>query len=46
VTAGSTFGRALALQADGRIVLAGHTNLGDFPTDTFALARHQNRLHA
>ena len=32
---------AMALQADGRIVLAGHTNLGDTPTNTFALARYQ-----
>jgi hypothetical protein len=34
--------RALAvlIQTDGKIVAAGLTNLGDFPTDTFAVARY------
>jgi uncharacterized delta-60 repeat protein len=34
----------VALGLDGSIVAAGWTNLGDFPTDTFALARYQGAL--
>jgi uncharacterized delta-60 repeat protein len=33
-------GSAVAIAPDGRIVVAGYTNVGDFSTDTFALARY------
>jgi uncharacterized delta-60 repeat protein len=36
----SDLGSAVAIAPDGRIVVVGDTDLGDFPTDTFALARY------